>query len=301
MPYNSVFTADLFAGQIIVVTGGGSGIGRCIAHELAHLGANVVITGRNLEKLTSVVAEIVEDGGKADCTAFDIREEDDVAANVGRIVARHGPISGLVNNAGGQFLAKLEDISQKDWEVVVRTNLTGGFLMAREVLNQSMRDTGGTIVNITADHARSMRGLGHSGAARAGMENFTKTAALEWAHYGVRVNVVAPGYIATQGLQQYPLAHKKKIQKRKSFVPARRLSTEAEVSAAVVFLLSAAASFISGETIGVNGAVPNMTAEYALSPENAPSEDDRYSVFDGFHRSAKLDFLADGFEFDDDE
>ena len=301
MPYNSVFAADLFKGQAIVVTGGGSGIGRCIAHELAYLGAMVVITGRNREKLETVEAEIIEDGGKADHFAFDIREEEAVAGNVAQILAKHGPIAGLVNNAGGQFLAKLEDISQKGWETVVRTNLTGGFLMAREVLNQSMNRTGGAIVNITADHARSMPGLGHSGAARAGMENFTRTAALEWAHYGVRVNVVAPGYVATQGLQQYPLAHKRKIRKRKTFVPSRRLATEAEVSAAVVFLLSPAAAFISGETIGVDGAVPAMTAEYALSPENQPSEDDRYPIFDGFHRRANLDFLEEEHTFDEDE
>ncbi len=301
MPYNSVFAADLFKGQTIVVTGGGSGIGRCIAHELAYLGAMVVITGRNREKLETVEAEIIEDGGKADHFAFDIREEEAVAGNVAQILAKHGPIAGLVNNAGGQFLAKLEDISQKGWETVVRTNLTGGFLMAREVLNQSMNRTGGAIVNITADHARSMPGLGHSGAARAGMENFTRTAALEWAHYGVRVNVVAPGYVATQGLQQYPLAHKRKIRKRKTFVPSRRLATEAEVSAAVVFLLSPAAAFISGETIGVDGAVPAMTAEYALSPENQPSEDDRYPIFDGFHRRANLDFLEEEHTFDEDE
>ncbi len=301
MPYNSVFSAGLFSGQTIIVTGGGSGIGRCIAHELAHLGAKVVITGRKKEKLDSVAAEIIEDGGKADCFAFDIREEDAVAGNIAQILARHGPVSGLVNNAGGQFLAKLEDISQKGWETVVRTNLTGGFLMSRELLNQCMKNTGGAIVNITADHERSMPGLGHSGAARAGTENFTKTAALEWAHCGVRVNAVAPGYIATSGLKQYPLAHKKRILRRKNFVPSRRLSTEAEVSAAVVFLLSPGASFISGESIGVNGAVATMTAEYAMAPENAPSSGDRYPYFDGFHRSEKLDFLADGFEFDEDD
>ena len=301
MSYNSVFSADLFVGQTMIVTGGGSDIGRCIAHELAQLGANVVIIGRTVEKLKTVAAEIVEDGGHADYVAFDIRNEDAVAASITQILTRHGAISGLVNNAGGQFLAKLEEISQKGWETVVRTNLTGGFLVSREVLNQSMKDTGGAIVNITADHERSMPGLGHSGAARAGMENFTKTAALEWAHYGVRVNVVAPGYIATSGLKQYPLAHKKRILRRKNFVPARRLSTEAEVSAAVVFLLSPAASFISGESIGVNGAVATMTAEYAMAPENTPGPDDRFPYYDGFHRSEKLDFLADGFTFDEDE
>ncbi|MDP6563625.1 MAG: SDR family NAD(P)-dependent oxidoreductase, partial [Alphaproteobacteria bacterium] len=214
MPYNSVFKPDLFAGQTVIVTGGGSGIGRCIAHELAALGANVVITGRSIEKLNAVAEEIIEDGGKADRFAFDIRQEDAVAENIAKILAKHGTVSGLINNAGGQFLARLEDISQKGWETVVRTNLTGGFLVSRELVTQCMRESGGAIVNITADHAHSMPGLGHSGAARAGMENFTKTAALEWAHYGIRVNVVAPGYIATSGLQQYPVEHKKRIRRR---------------------------------------------------------------------------------------
>ncbi|MDP6814596.1 MAG: SDR family oxidoreductase [Alphaproteobacteria bacterium] len=295
MPYNSVFKPDLFAGQTVIVTGGGSGIGRCIAHELAALGANVVITGRSIEKLNAVAEEIIEDGGKADRFAFDIRQEDAVAENIAKILAKHGTVSGLINNAGGQFLARLEDISQKGWETVVRTNLTGGFLVSRELVTQCMRESGGAIVNITADHAHSMPGLGHSGAARAGMENFTKTAALEWAHYGIRVNVVAPGYIATSGLQQYPVEHKKRIRRRQTFVPSRRLATEAEVSGAVVFLLSPAASFISGESLGVNGAVVTMTAEYAV-PDH-----DRYPLYDGFHRSIQPDFLAEDFRFDDEE
>ncbi len=123
MPYQSAFASDLFAGQTIIVTGGGGGIGRCIAHELAHLGANVVVTGRAQEKLDTVTAEIIEDGGKADNFAFDIREEAAVAANIAQILHKHGTVSGLVNNAGGQFLARLEEISQKGWETVVRTNL----------------------------------------------------------------------------------------------------------------------------------------------------------------------------------
>ena len=167
--------------------------------------------------------------------------------------------------------------------------------MSRELVTQSMRETGGAIVNITAEHTPSMPGLGHSGAARAGMENFSKTAALEWAHYGIRVNVVAPGYVATSGLKSYPVAHKKKIQKRKTFVPSRRLATEAEVSGAVVFLLSPVASFISGECIGVNGGVAIMTPEYVVPDHN------RYPIYDGFHRAIQLDFLADGFVFDDEE
>jgi len=173
MPYQSVFAPDLFDGKTIIVTGGGSGIGRCIAHELASLGAKVVLTGRKPEKLDAVAAEIAEDGGSVDTQAFDIRDEEAVTAAVAAILERNGSVSALVNNAGGQFPALLKDISQKGWETVIRTNLTGGFLMSREVLNQSMKDTGGDIVNIVADFWQGMPFMGHSGAARAGMVNFT--------------------------------------------------------------------------------------------------------------------------------
>lgn len=286
MSYDTVFRPGLFDGQVMIVTGGGSGIGRCIAHELAQLGAKVVITGRNPEKLATVQAEIVEDGGAVDTEAFDIREEDVVAEKVAAILERNGPVAGLVNNAGGQFPALLENISQKGWDTVVRNNLTGGFLVAREVLNQSMKETGGAIVNITADNWNSMPHMGHSGAARAGMVNFTMTAALEWAHYHVRVNAVAPGIIASAGLDTYDDAAKKRIRERQSIVPMRRFGTEAEVSAAVVFLLSPAAGFISGETLRVDGAVPNMTTSYKV-PDHDPAEPYR-----GFHRAVEPEVLS---------
>ena len=137
--YQSIFKDDLFAGQNILITGGGSGIGRCIAHELAALGAQVIITGRKQEKLDAVATEITQDGGLVQTQTFDIRDEDIVRDNVAAILSRVGVINGLVNNAGGQFAAPLKDISQKGWETVLRTNLTGGFLMCREVLNQSMK------------------------------------------------------------------------------------------------------------------------------------------------------------------
>ena len=131
--YDSVFKDGLFDGQVAVVTGGGSGIGRCVAHELAALGAVVVVVGRKLEKLDAVVREIGEDGGRAEALALDIRDEEAVRAAVADVVARHGAVHCLVNNAGGQFPAPLETISKKGFEAVVATNLTGGFLLMREV------------------------------------------------------------------------------------------------------------------------------------------------------------------------
>ncbi|MCB1998645.1 MAG: SDR family NAD(P)-dependent oxidoreductase, partial [Rhodoferax sp.] len=149
--YRSVFRPGLFAGQVHWVTGGGSGIGRCVAHELASLGATVLISGRSQDKLDRVAAEIRDDGGLVDTRAFDIRDEDAVKAAVASVVAARGPITGLVNNAGGQFPASMAAISKRGFDAVVANNLTGGFLMMREVFNQAMAQHGGAIVNMTAD------------------------------------------------------------------------------------------------------------------------------------------------------
>lgn len=179
MAYQSIFAKDLFKGRTVVVTGGGSGIGRCTAHELASLGARVVLTGRKQDKLDRTVAEIREDGGTASCVSFDIRDEDAVKAAVAAIVTEHGVIHGLVNNAGGQYPAPLASIGKKGWDAVVANKLTGGFLLSREVYLQSMQAHGGAIVNMIADMWGGMPGMAHSGAARAGMMNLTETAALE--------------------------------------------------------------------------------------------------------------------------
>ena len=208
MSYQSVLRPGLFEGQVFIVTGGGSGIGRCTAHELAALGARVALVGRKQEKVDAVKAEIEEDGGIASAHACDIREEESVKITVKAIIETHGGLNGVVNNAGGQFASPLTGINQKGWETVVRTNLTGGFLISREAYTQALSKTGGSIVNIVADMWGGMPGMGHSGAARAGMVNFTQTAAVEWAPSGVRVNAVAPGWIASSGMDNYP-AHMK--------------------------------------------------------------------------------------------
>ena len=281
MGYESVFKPGLFEGQTIIVTGGGSSIGRCTAHELASLGAKVVITGRRREKLEATAEEIGQDGGAVDLEDFDIREEDKVKAAVATIVGRNGPIHGLVNNAGGQFPARLEDISQKGWETVVRTNLTGGFLMSREVYLQSMEQHGGAIVNIIADIWRSMASMGHSGAARAGMLSFTETAAMEWAHARVRVNTVAPGWVASSGLDTYEGEVRERTKTLPGHSPLARIATEAEISAAIVFLLSPAAGYITGSCIRVDGGVPNKPV-HATIRRGEPT-----LPFEGFHRAVR--------------
>ena len=286
MAYDSVFKTGLFAGQTILVTGGGSGIGRCVAHELASLGAHVVLVGRKLEKLENTCAEIVEDRGSASFKVCDIREEEAVKAMVAQVLAERERIHHLVNNAGGQFPAPLIRINQKGFETVVRTNLVGGFLVAREVFTQSLCKHGGSIVNMLADMWGGMPGMGHSGAARAGMENFTKTAAYEWGHSGVRVNAVAPGWIASSGMDTYPESMKNMIRNLKDHVPLQRIGSESEVASAIVFLLTPGANFISGNTIRIDGAASQGTRAWTLGKAKSSES------YNGFHRA----YLPDVFK-----
>ena len=280
-----MFRPGLFAGQVAIVTGGGSGLGRCTAHELAALGAKVALVGRKPEKLEKVKAEIEQAAGSARSYACDIREDDTVKATVTQILKDLGRIDALVNNAGGQFASPLESISAKGWDAVVRTNLTGGFLMARECYTQFMKAAkAGAIVNIIADMWQGMPTMGHSGAARAGMLNFTETAAFEWAP--VRVNAVAPGWIASSGLDHYPPEMKEHIRSLPKNVPLARLGTESEVSAAIVYLLSPAAAFISGSCLRVDGAVPNAKRLRPIANQ-APTP-----AFDGFHLATKPKVLG---------
>jgi citronellol/citronellal dehydrogenase len=284
--YRSVFSPGLFAGQRAWVTGGGSGIGRCVAHELASLGAQVLISGRTEDKLKRVAAEIAEDGGQCEWRVFDIRDEAAVKQQVAAAL-QAGPITALVNNAGGQFPAPLEAISRNGFDAVVSNNLTGGFLMMRELYTQCLREHGGAIVNMTADHKLGMPGMAHSGAARAGMANLTMSAAFEWAAAGVRVNAVAPGWVASSGMDTYGGATKALIPKLKHHVPLRRLATEAEVSAAIVFLLSPAAAFITGVTLPIDGGA-------GLGSPVFPRVDHHNSrPFEGFHRAVLPKVLQD--------
>lgn len=284
--YRSVFRDGLFAGRVVMVTGGGSGIGRCTAHELARLGATVVLVGRNLEKLQATAGEIVADGGRVTFHVCDIRQEDGVKALVAEVVAAHGRIDGLVNNAGGQYMTPLEQISAKGWQAVIDTNLTGGFLVARECYRQSMAAHGGAIVNIVADMWGSMPGMGHSGAARAGMVSFTETAAMEWAKSGVRVNAVAPGYIASSGMDHYPPEAGPMLRGMRQTVPLGRFGNEAETSAAIVYLLSPAASFVSGTVLRVDGARPQVRMGWGpVAASDQVQQRDAVRAFDGFHRA----------------
>lgn len=277
MKYHSIFRDGLFAGQTILVTGGGSGIGRAVAHELAALGAHVAISGRNEEKLERVVEEIRAAGGSVSAHLGNIRVEDEVISLVSKVIEERGAIHGLVNNAGGQFLSPAEMISAKGWNAVVETNLRGTFLMCRETFNRYMEAHGGVIINMLIEMWRGFPGMAHSAAARGGVEVLTKTLAVEWARAGVRVNAVAPGLIASSGLDNYPEAVRPFIEQSIRDTPLKRMGTESEVAATIVFLLSPAAAYISGESVRIDGASSLWRKTWEV-PEhtNAPA------TFDGF-------------------
>lgn len=282
MTYHSIFRPDLFAGQTIIVTGGGSGIGRATAHELASLGAHVIIAGRTAEKLAAVKAEIEATGGLVTAVPANIKKEDEVVALFDRVLAEHNSIYGLVNNAGGQFASPAEFISLKGWTAVLETNLTGTFLMCREAYNRTMNQHGGVIVNMLMENWRGFPGMAHSAAARAGIENLTKTLAVEWARSGVRLNAVAPGLIASSGLDNYPEAMRPIIEQTIQDAPFKRMGTESEVASVITFLLSTAAAYISGESIKIDGASSLWRKTWLIEDhKNAPLP------YNGFQESAK--------------
>ena len=288
--YRSVFLPGIFDGQTVVVTGGGSGLGRCTAHELASLGAHLALVGRQVAKLDAVAAEITaiypERAGDVSIHVCDIRDEAEVKATVAGILQKHGRIDGLFNCAGGQFPARLRDISLKGWDAVVRNNLHGTFLFSRECFVQWMENHGGSIVNMLADIWGGLPGMGHSGAARGGVLTLTETAACEWGYAGVRVNAVAPGWIASSGIDSYDEEYRSLLRGLRTKVPLQRFGTEAELSSAVVYLLSQAAGFISGSVIRVDGGVPTARHSWKLQPAERKFA---YNGFPQYQPPAALD------------
>jgi NAD(P)-dependent dehydrogenase (short-subunit alcohol dehydrogenase family) len=255
----ATFAPGLFQGKTALVTGGGRGIGKAIAIGFARLGANVVIASRKIENLEPTADEIRSLG--VDCLAMpvNIRDVDQVSALVTAATERFGAIDVLVNNAGGQFPARPSEITDGGWRAVVDLNLTGTWNVLSRV-SPGMLDRGaGAIVNIVHVYSfdRGAPAFAHSGAARAGVVNLTHSLAYYWARKGVRVNALAPGSIATQGLREEEYA-KMQVSDYESQqirdIPCHRLGTPEEVAAMTVFLCSPAAAYINGAVLVGDGA-----------------------------------------------
>lgn len=242
---------ELYAGRSALVTGGGSGIGKAIAWLLARLGANVVICGRSQERLEIAERAMAAAGLSAAALPCDIRDAEAVERLFDFATERFGPLDLLVNNAGGQYAQAALDITPKGWRAVVDLNLTGTWLMMQAAARRwSADDLGGAIVNIVAACSRGMPGIVHTSAARAGVINASRTAAVEWAPWRIRVNCVAPGVVDTQGLEVYP------PEARAGFAmanPQKTLGDPWDIAQMVAFLGSDAAKFMTGATIEMDG------------------------------------------------
>lgn len=249
-----MFQKDLFKDKIALVTGGRSGIGYAISQMMLELGAKVIIASRK-EDLLKKAAEELSQYGECSYLACDIRESDQRTALMEKIKADYGRLDILVNNAGGQFPAPAETISENGWNAVINNNLNGTFhmssLMARHFFIPQKE---GNIINIIANIYRGFPSMVHTGAARAGVENLTKTLAVEWGDYNIRVNAIAPGTIESSGLDTYPKPVQDLLGEARSAVPLKRFGTVEEIAYTTCFLASPLASYISGVSLYVDGA-----------------------------------------------
>lgn len=277
----TIFRADLMAGRRALITGGGTGIGLAIAAELRLLGADVFLASRkesNLEAGAEAL-QAIEAPGAVGWRSCDIRDEEAIEATVEAALEAMGGVDFLVNNAGGQFPTPALAMRAKGWRAVIETNLTGTFLMSQATASKAFAPQGhGAIVNIIAQMWNGFPMMSHTGAARAGVDNLTKSLAFELAPLKVRVNAVAPGVILSSGIESYAPEFRKAFEGAVRYIPAGRLGSPREVAAAVVFLLSPAAHFITGTTLRVDGGEPLMGSASAcqLNESLQHAADDPY-------------------------
>lgn len=246
----SALAAKTFADRTVLVSGGGSGIGEATACLAARLGAQVIICGRKLDKLTRVSEAIRERGLRCEPLAVDIRDRAAVDATLADIFAHRGGIDLLINSAGGQFPQEAIDFSEKGWRAVIDTNLTGTFnVMQGAARHWRDRGTPGSIVTIVVS-SRGLHQVAHSCAARAGVIAFSEAVAVEWAPLRIRVNCIAPGAIESAGWAVYD---ENVTRRYPQACPMRRAGTPFEIAEAALFVGGPAGGFITGQTLHVNG------------------------------------------------
>lgn len=276
---SQIFRDDLLEGKVVVLSGAGTGLGREATLEMVRLGATVIGCGRRLEPLeaTAGLAEGLD--GKFEHRTLDIRDEEAIDSFFDGVVERHGRIDLLVNNAGGQFLSPAEMISPKGFRTVIELNVTGTWLMSHAAATKAfIPQESGAIINVTLSPHNGMPGMVHSGAARAAVENMTKTLSIEWSRFNIRTCAIAAGQFATDTfVNKYP---KEIVESVHQTIPLGRVGDSEEMAWLIAFLASDAGAFHSGSVITLDGARDNWfgpwpPAAIAAEGGSVPAEERR--------------------------
>ena len=245
------FASDLLKGQVALVTGGGTGMGRATAVEMARSGADIALIGRRAEPIENCAEFIRQLGRKVVAGPADIRAPEQIDFAMQRIKKDFGRLDILVNNAGGQFVTPARELNNKGFETVIRNNLIGSWQMTKAVADHFMFDHGGSIVFVTACVRSGLSGFVHTAAARGGVLSMMKTLAFEWAEFGIRLNCVAPGTVRTEGMDNYPIDPDQWLKLNRNVLG--RMGDVSDVSAAIVFLGSSLGKFVTGEEWYIDG------------------------------------------------
>ena len=245
------FAPDLLKGQIALVTGGGTGMGRATAIEMACCGARIAVLGRRIDPIESTAKLIRDAGGEAFAVSADIREPDLIERAMEKIKTEFGGLKILVNNAGGQFVTPARELSNKGFETVIRNNLIGSWHVTKAAADHFMFAHGGSIVFVTACVRSGLGGFVHTAAARGGVTAMMRTLAYEWAEFGIRLNCVAPGTIKTEALGRYPIPPEDWVRLNRNMLG--RMGSVEDISAAIIFLSSPLGKFVTGEDWYIDG------------------------------------------------
>ena len=260
-PPSKILAPELLRGQVCVVSGAGTGLGKATALELAALGATVVGCGRRPEPLAATVGEIESGGGKAEAESLDIRDEAAVEKLFDGVLERHGRLDLLVNNAGGQFMSPAEAITPKGFRTVIDLNVNGTWLMTHAAATKAfIPQNGGKIISVTLSPHNGMPGMVHSGAARAAVENMMRTLSIEWSRFQIKLCALAVGQFGTETLRtKYPQVVVDNVERS---VPLGRVGEPEEVAWLVAYLASPAGDFFSGAVLTIDGARDNWAGPW---------------------------------------
>jgi citronellol/citronellal dehydrogenase len=256
-----IFRDGLLEGQVCLVSGAGSGLGRETALELARLGATVIGCGRRPEPLAQTAEHAADLPGSFEHEEMDIRDEEAVERLIDGVLERHERLDVLINNAGGQFLSPAEAITPKGFRTVIELNVEGTWLMTHAAATKAfIPQGGGKVLSVTLSPHNGMPGMVHSGAARAAVENMMRTLAVEWARFGIRTCALAAGQFATETLlTKYPQVVVDNLERS---IPIGRAGRSEEMAWLVAYLASPAGDFVSGTTITIDGARDNWAGPW---------------------------------------